>query len=32
MMVRPLCNPQRSFAEAVDAFQAARKATMGGSN
>ncbi len=30
MMVRPLCNPHRPFAEAVDAFQAARKATLEG--
>lgn len=30
MMVRPLCGPQRPFAEAVDAFQAARKATLDG--
>ncbi len=28
MMVRPLCDPQQPFAEAVDAFQAARKATL----
>jgi hypothetical protein len=28
MMVRPLCNPQQSFGEAVEAFQAARKATL----
>jgi hypothetical protein len=28
MMVRPLCNPQLPFAEAVDAFQAARKASL----
>lgn len=30
MMVRPLCNPQRPFADAVDAFQAARKAKLDG--
>ena len=30
MMVRPLCNPQTPFAEAVAAFQAARKATLDG--
>jgi hypothetical protein len=30
MMVRPLCNPQRSFADAADAFQAARKAKLDG--
>lgn len=30
MMVRPLCDPQRPFAEAVEAFQAARKATLDG--
>lgn len=30
MMVRPLCNPQRLFAEAVDAFQSVRKATLDG--
>jgi hypothetical protein len=28
MMVRPLCSPERPFAKAVDAFQAARKATL----
>jgi len=28
MMVRPLCHPQRPFAEAVDAFQTARKASL----
>lgn len=28
MMVRPLCDPQRPFAEAVEAFQAARRATL----
>lgn len=28
MMVRALCNPQRPFAEAVDAFQTARKASL----
>lgn len=28
MMVRPLCNPQSAFAEAVDAFQAAREANL----
>ncbi len=28
MMVRPLCDPQRPFAEAVEAFQAARKANL----
>ncbi len=28
MMVRPLCDPKQPFAEAVDAFQAARKATL----
>jgi hypothetical protein len=28
MMVRPLCNPRRPFAEAMDAFQAARKASL----
>lgn len=28
MMVRPLCNPQGAFAKAVDAFQAARKASL----
>jgi len=27
-MVLPLCNPQRPFAEAADAFQAARKASL----
>lgn len=32
MMVRPLCDPQRPFAEAVDAFHAARKTALGGSN
>ena len=30
MMVRPLCDPKRPFAEAVDAFQAARKASLDG--
>jgi hypothetical protein len=30
LMVRPLCNPQRSFADAADAFQAARKAKLDG--
>ncbi|MDO9502766.1 hypothetical protein [Falsiroseomonas sp.] len=30
MMVRPLCDPQTPFAEAVDAFQAARVATLNG--
>jgi hypothetical protein len=30
MMVRPLCDPKRPFAEAVDAFQAARKTTLEG--
>jgi hypothetical protein len=30
MMVRALCNPQRPFADAVDAFQAARKAKLDG--
>ena len=30
MMVRQLCNPQRPFAEAVDAFEAARRATLDG--
>jgi hypothetical protein len=30
MMVRPLCDPQRPFAEAVAAFLTARKATCGG--
>jgi hypothetical protein len=29
-MVRPLCDPQRSFSDAVDAFQAARAVTLGG--
>jgi hypothetical protein len=28
MMVRPLCDPQRPFDEAVEAFEAARKARM----
>lgn len=28
MMVRPLCNPERPFAEAVGAFQAAREASL----
>ena len=28
MMVRPFCSPERPFAEAVDAFQAARKASL----
>jgi hypothetical protein len=28
MMVRPLCDPQRPFAEAAEAFEAARKATL----
>lgn len=26
----PLCNPQRAFAEAVNAFQTARKTTLDG--
>lgn len=30
MMVRPLCNPQRPFVEAADAFEAAREAALGG--
>ncbi len=30
MMVRPLFNPERPFAEAVDAFQAARRAKLDG--
>lgn len=30
MMVRQLCNPERPFAEAVDAFEAARRATLDG--
>jgi hypothetical protein len=30
MMVRSLCNPQRPFAEAIAAFQAAREATLDG--
>jgi hypothetical protein len=28
MMVRPLCDPRRPFTEAVEAFQAVRKATL----
>lgn len=28
MMVRALCDPQKPYAEAVEAFQAARKATL----
>jgi hypothetical protein len=28
MMVRPLRSPQREFAEAVEAFQAARRASL----
>ena len=28
MMVRPLCDPQRTFAEAADAFQAHRDAAL----
>lgn len=28
MMVRPLCDPQRPFSEAVAAFQAARRASL----
>jgi len=30
MMVRPLCSPQLPFADAVDAFQAARTASLHG--
>ena len=30
MMVRPLCDPKVPFAEAVEAFQAARKASLDG--
>jgi hypothetical protein len=30
MMVRPLFNPERPFAEAVEAFQAARRAKLDG--
>lgn len=29
MMVRPLCDPRRPFAEAVDAFQTARDSCLG---
>lgn len=30
MMVRPLCNPQRQFPEALAAFQEARKISLNG--
>ena len=32
MMVRPLCNPRRPFAEAAVSFQAARKASLADSS
>lgn len=32
MMIQPLCKPTRAFSEAVDAFQAARLATLDGSH
>lgn len=30
MMVRPFCDPRLAFAEAVEVFQTARKATLDG--